>query len=190
MNGKKQRGTAAVEFAIISIVFLTFVFGIIEFARAMYMYNTLAVATSNAARWASTTDWRDRSAMDRVRQQAIFRGSAGGLAWGEPVTDDDVRIDYLALTRQPDGSLALAPISSMPSCPSRNRQNCLENPNGAQCIRFVRARICSRANSTACNPVQFQAMISLVPFQLQLPTSPSLVAAESLGYQVGAPVCP
>lgn len=185
-----QRGVAAVEFAIISIVFFTLVFGIIEFSRAMYLINTLAIVTQQAARMAANTDWRDTDAMDKVRQQAIFRSSSGSLVWGEPISDLNVRIDYLALTRQADGSLAETPVTAMPSCPSRNRQNCIEDPNGASCVRLVRARICDTGSSSSCNPVTFQPLISLVPLPVQLPTSPTIVAAQTLGYQVGAPVCP
>jgi Flp pilus assembly protein TadG len=185
-----QRGVAAVELAIISVVFFTLIFGIIEFARAMYMINTLAVATQQAARLAANTDWRDDAAMDQVRQQAIFRTTSGGLVWGDPITDRNVRIDYLALTRQSDGSLTESPVTAMPSCPSRNRQNCIADPNGASCIRLVRARICDTANTSSCDPVAFQPIVSLVPIPLQLPTSPTIVAAQSLGYQAGAPVCP
>lgn len=190
LKRSSQRGVAAVELGIIAVVFLTFAMGIIEFARAMYMYNTLAVVTQQAARLAANADWRDNSAMDRVRQQALFRNSAGELVWGSPVQDTNVRIDYLALTQQADGSLAMSPISSMPSCPSRNRQNCIEDPNGASCIRLVRARVCSTANSSSCDPVPYQTLFSLVRISLHLPTSPTILAAQTLGYQVGAPVCP
>lgn len=185
-----QKGLVAVEFALIAIVFLTFVFGIIETARAMYILNTLPMVTKNAARAAANTDWRDSDAMARVRQQALFRSSSGGLVWGDPITDANVRIDYLALTRQADGSLTMTPITSLPSCPSSNRQVCLADSNSASCIRLVRARICRTANSSDCEPVPYQTLVSLIAMNFSLPTSPSIVSAETLGYQVGAPVCP
>lgn len=185
-----QAGLVAVEFALIAIVFLTFIFGIIETSRAMYMLNTLPMVTKNAARAAANTDWRDSDAMARVRQQALFRSTAGTLAWGNPITDANVRIDYLALTRQSDGSLTMSPITSLPSCPSRNRQTCLSDPNNPSCIRLVRVRICRTASSSDCDPVPYQTLLSLVAMNFSLPTSPSIVSAESLGYQVGAPVCP
>lgn len=185
-----QKGLVAVEFALIVIVFLTFVFGLIETSRAMYILNTLPMVTKNAARAAANTDWRDSDAMARVRQQALFRSSSGPLAWADPITDANVRIDYLALTRQADGSLTMSPITSLPSCPSRNRQTCLEDSSSASCIRLVRARICRTANSSDCEPVPYQTLVSLIAMSFSLPTSPSIVSAETLGYQVGAPVCP
>ncbi|GAB3433899.1 pilus assembly protein [Massilia solisilvae] len=185
-----QKGLVAVEFALVAIVFLTFVLGIIETSRAMYILNTLPMVTKNAARAAANTDWRDSDAMARVRQQALFRSTAGTLAWGDPITDANVKIDYLSLARQSDGSLTMTPITSLPSCPSRNRQTCLADPNNPSCIRLVRVRICRTGNSSDCDPVPYRTLLSLVAMNFSLPTSPSIVSAESLGYQVGAPVCP
>ncbi len=53
-NLRKQRGVAAVEFALVIIPMLIMVFGITEFGRAMYQYNTLVKATRDAARFLST----------------------------------------------------------------------------------------------------------------------------------------
>lgn len=53
-NTRKQRGVAAVEFALVIIPMLIMVFGITEFGRAMYQYNTLVKATRDATRYLST----------------------------------------------------------------------------------------------------------------------------------------
>lgn len=53
-NLRKQRGVAAIEFALVIIPMLLMVFGITEFGRAMYQYNTLVKATRDAARFLST----------------------------------------------------------------------------------------------------------------------------------------
>jgi hypothetical protein len=51
---KKQRGVAAVEFGILIIPLTLMLFGLTEYARAIYQYNTLAKATRDAARYLST----------------------------------------------------------------------------------------------------------------------------------------
>ena len=48
----QQKGVAAVEFAILLPLLLLIVFGITEFGRALYAYNTLVKATRDAARYA------------------------------------------------------------------------------------------------------------------------------------------
>lgn len=188
----RQHGTASVEFAIIVIVLLTLIFGVIELARLMYVYNTLQDATRRAAAGAAVTDWRDQGAMDLVRQQALFRTSPGELILGAPVTDSHVAIDYLAITRNSDNSLALSPIppGEMPSCPARNRVTCTANQNDPHCVRLVRVRICAPGNAGACNPVYFQPMFGLFPSTARLPTSTTIVPAETLGYVSGFAPCP
>jgi Flp pilus assembly protein TadG len=52
----RQRGVAAVEFAILLIPLLVLAFGTSEFGRAIYQYNTLAKATRDAARFLSGHD--------------------------------------------------------------------------------------------------------------------------------------
>lgn len=50
----KQRGAVAVEFALLVIPMLVMVFGITEFGRAMYQYNTLVKLTRDATRYLTT----------------------------------------------------------------------------------------------------------------------------------------
>jgi hypothetical protein len=50
---KTQKGAAMVEFALIALLFFILLFGIIEFARAMFVYNTLVEATRRGARTAA-----------------------------------------------------------------------------------------------------------------------------------------
>lgn len=49
-----QRGAAALEFAFLLVPLLAIAFGITEFGRAMYYYDTLAKAARDAARLMST----------------------------------------------------------------------------------------------------------------------------------------
>lgn len=50
----RQRGVALIEFALTLGVLLTMVFGITEFGRAMFEYDTLAKAARDATRYLST----------------------------------------------------------------------------------------------------------------------------------------
>ena len=47
-----ERGQALVEFALVSIVFFIFLFGMIDAGRAVWNYNTLAQATREGTRYA------------------------------------------------------------------------------------------------------------------------------------------
>lgn len=191
-----QRGSSAVEFALVAFVFFMLVFGIIELARIVYMYNTLADVTRSAARSAANIDWNDSTALNRAKQHAIFRDSEGELIFGTPITDQHILIDYLYL-KNPAGPITMDPVPPglMPSCPGRNRHNCLTAPfgdnvaAGGACIRLVRARIC-KPGGDGCETVPYQMLFPFINIPVALPTSTSIVSAETLGYHPGDSVCP
>lgn len=187
----QQRGAAAVEFAVIAVAFFMFLFGIMELARIVYMYNTLAEATRGAAKAASNIDFKNTGKLDTARQQAIFRTTSGELVIGKPITEKNIVIDYLSLERQGSGALVMQPIptGSLPACPSRNRQNCLENPYSSSCIRLVRVRVCSVANNN-CERVTYEPIFWQFSFGGSLPNSTTIVTAETLGYSAGDALCP
>lgn len=187
-----QSGAFVVEFALVLIIFFMFVFGVIEMARAMYLFNTLPEVTRRAARLAAGADFSSAAARDAARQGAIFRTGPGTLILGTPITDEHIRIDYLSLARNSAGELALAeiPAASLPSCPAQNRHNCLGDPHGGSCIRFVRARVCDPADAAACKPVPYSSIMPLITLPLSLPTAPTIANAEALGFTPGAaPSC-
>ncbi|RJG11629.1 TadE/TadG family type IV pilus assembly protein [Massilia cavernae] len=187
----RESGAFAVEFATVAVIFFVFLFGVIEVARAMYMFNTLQEVTRRAASGAATIDYRTAAAKDRVRQDAIFRDSAGTLVLGDPVTDQHIRIDYLALVRGSTGSMITPiPAALMPTCPARNRVTCMTNPNSPSCIRFVRARICDPGDASVCNPVRYRTLVSLVDLPMNLPVATTIVSADTLGFSPGMTPCP
>lgn len=49
---KDREGTVAVEFAMVGVLFLTFLFGIIEVGRVFWTWNTLQYAVETTARYA------------------------------------------------------------------------------------------------------------------------------------------
>jgi len=54
-----ERGAAAVEFALVATVFFTLLFGVMEFGRLLYLWNTTAEATRRGARIAAVCDLND-----------------------------------------------------------------------------------------------------------------------------------
>ncbi|SHM36618.1 TadE-like protein [Duganella sacchari] len=185
-----QRGATTAEFALSAVIFFTVLFFVIELARVVYVWNTLQEVTRRAAYAAAVSDFSNPAVMDSVRQAAILRDSSGLLPLGDPVTDAHIRIDYLALTRNANGSLAMTPIptASLPACPARVHINCIANPNGSSCIRFVRARLC--APGTDCDEVRYRPFFPLTGLSHALPTATTISKAESLGYQPGNTLCP
>lgn len=175
-----QRGTAIVEFALVCLFFFTLLFGIMEYGRVMYLWNTVQEVTRHAARDAVVTDFSNTGAMNTVRWNAIFRNSAGPLIAGGEISDASVVITYLNAT--------MGTVDITGNCPARNISTCLTDPNASTCIRFIEARICQPG--TECTPVNYAPMIGLFAF-LNIPIPPSSVVmpAESLGFRPSSPAC-
>jgi hypothetical protein len=188
---KRQRGATAAEFALCVVIFFAALFFIIEMARALYMLHTLQEVTRRAAATAAVSDFSDPAAMQQVRQAAMLRDSPGTLLLGAPVTDAHLRIDYLSLTRDASGSMAMTPIpaASLPACPARARIACAAQPHGASCIRFVRVRLCA-PNGAECGAVPYQPLLPLTAISFPLPQAITIAKAESLGFQPGSALCP
>jgi Flp pilus assembly protein TadG len=182
-----QQGVAAVEFALLAVIFLLMVFGVIEIARLLYVFNTLQEVTRRAVAGAVNVQPRAGADLDRVRYDAVFRTGPGNLILAAPVSDEHLRIDYLALTRASSGALTLTeiPTASLPASAAENKHNCLCNPNALNCIRFVRARICDPSATTGCNAVQSQMIVPMVTLGVTLHLATTIAAAESLGYRPG-----
>ncbi|MBB3117004.1 TadE/TadG family type IV pilus assembly protein [Pseudoduganella violacea] len=176
---RRQRGATTVEVALASLVFFLFLLGWMELARYMYLLNLSQEVARRAARAAAITDFSDSAAMAQLRQQAMF----GAATLDGTINGDNLAIDYLRL----DAAGALQPASPMPASPAGNAFNCLRDPQGASCIRFVRVRWCG--NGGACPSLPFISPAQL-PLQLALPRSTVVVRAESLGFTPGAPLSP
>jgi hypothetical protein len=175
-----QLGTTAVEFSLTVGVFFLFIFGVIEMARVVYIMNTAQEVTRSAAHAAATTDFNDSDAMNSVRQRAIFRATSGPLLFAESITDAHVYIDYMALVRV--GSLqVLKPVATLPTSPMSNRSTCIADPNDANCIRFVRVRICRSVDGDVCNPLPYETIVPFFPVTINIPMATTIVTAESLG---------
>lgn len=187
---RKQRGVAAVEFALVAIIFFMLFFGIVEVARAMYIINTLQEVTRRGAAFAANADFSNATTMQRVRERAIFRDSPGFLVFAEPVTDRHIVIDYMWIQKTGSSMTMMSiPSGSLPASPEANFANCQADPYSQSCIRLVRVRVCETASGDDCEPVGYRNLVSLVPFTFSLPASVTVVPAETLGLPAGVPSC-
>ena len=183
----KQAGITAVEVALLAPIFFALVFAAIEVARLMFVFNTLQEVTRRAATAAVNVNPNDATAVSDLKLNAIFRTTSGALTLSPEVTDSNIRIDYMSLSRGADGSLTMLPMpeSSWPAGPAQNRRNCMANPNGADCIRFVRVQVCDNASTSACSAIRSTVSFILGNFSIDLPKATTIAPAESLGYLPG-----
>lgn len=168
----RQRGVAAVEYGLGMMLFFVFMLGVLEVARATFIWNTMVEVNARAARGAAMVNFNDADAKDAVRKQAMF---ADTLPAAPDIGYANLRIDYL----QADGKTAVSP---MPSCPALNLANCLAGPTSTSCIRFVRVRLCQA--DTDCASVTYHPMTGLTGlsmFNFSMPFFTAIVPAESLG---------
>jgi hypothetical protein len=181
-----QRGATAVEFALGALVFFVFVFGVIEMARALYMWSTLIEVTRRASRGAAIADFSTPAIMQAVKRKAIFADLPGGMPLRGNLTENNLLIDYL------NGSMN--PVDPMPACPPQNIVNCTLDPEGAGCIRFVRVRLCQESSGATCTRVDYVPIVGAYFFPggpLKIPTFATVTPVSTLGYQPGAAnTCP
>jgi len=89
---RRQRGTSTVEFAMIATLFFILLFGIIEFGRLFFTWNTLAEGTRRGARVAAVVQLNDSA----IKNVAVFQSPDGS---GNPVlpglTTANVQVRYL-----------------------------------------------------------------------------------------------
>jgi len=185
----RQTGSVAIEFSLVAIIFFTVIFATLELARIEYLFNTLEEATRRAASAAANVDYRDATALEQVQADALFRGSPGPLALGDPVTSNNVKIDYLWLSK---ADWDLKHMSTLPACPAGNRSRCMTNPHADTCIRFVRARICASMDEITgnCDRLTYKLVFPFLDLSgMKLPTAETIVPAGNLGATIGSIPC-
>ena len=184
---RRRAGSVLVEMALMLPLFLLLMYGMFECARLMYLWNTLQEAARVAARGAAIADFSNPIAQAALRRRALAAGQDGRLPLDGTIDVSYLRIEYLSQ----DAAGALLPLAAMPASPADNLYNCTRDPNGAGCIRFVRASVCLPSVTEKCERVPYQPLLPLVPLAwtgLAFPTSASLARAEALGYRAGAPL--
>jgi len=181
-----QRGVAAVEFALIAVVFFMVLLGIAEFGRIMYVWNTTQEVTRRAAREAVV---RDFSAAETaaIKREAIFQAGTSGtvsLPAGVEITNTTVRLVYL--TVDAGGNPVAITAGNMPADPADNISACGDAARMfISCIRFVQA--CIAVDDTCVSSIPYQPMVVLlgnlgIDLAINIPASTVVMPAESLGF--------
>lgn len=182
-----QDGAAAVEFAFVVVLLVVLLLGIVELGRFLYIFNTVQEVTRRAAREA-VVSCTDSGTQDGIRSRAVLGTGATGavLPAGGEITDARVVIDYLDKNQ--------ASIGRYIACPSPYNGNISKcEADAADCIKFVRVRLCDYQNQNRCNPVKYVPMIGLfspkgltdmqvIDLGIDIPGSTVIMPAESLGY--------
>lgn len=172
---RRQRGVAMVEAALLMGVFLLLMLGTFELARIMFLWNTLANVTRRvAATVAVSAPLADHSA-------ALTAVAFGGVPLSVPRIDGTYfSVEYL------DAALGAVPV---PASATDNLRHCVEDPQGSsQCARFVRVRLCQPGVADHCEPVPFEPLFAIGPFNgmaLAYPTFETVIPVGSLGYRPG-----
>lgn len=180
----RRHGTASVEFALVCMVAIPFLFATIEYGRLLFLWNVLPEVTRRAARAAAITDFSDSAALLALRRAALFRSDDGPLALAPNVSSANLQVEYL----WQNAAGVLNPVPLLPACPVANRINCARDLHSSSCISFVRVNLCG--SGAGCSSLPYQALLPMVPVPSTLPPASTLVAAESLGYAPGQPPCP
>jgi hypothetical protein len=96
---RRQKGTTTVEFAIVATLLFTLLFGVMEVARALFVWNTLAEVTRRGARVAAVCPVDHPS----VAKVAVLGDPLGGAA--SPIlknlTTANVQVEYLDVAGLP-----------------------------------------------------------------------------------------
>lgn len=170
VSGRKQRGAAAVEFALIAVLFFALLFAIVEFGRGLFVWNSIQEVTRYVAREAVVcwrTDWNS---------MRDTRGMFGlnVLPAAPEFTSANITIEPL---RRADKAVLSG--ANLPNTVDANASNCMtsdETNPPPNCIGFVRVKV----------NASFTPLIgTLVWFPLpDIPLPPSTVdmPAESLGF--------
>jgi Flp pilus assembly protein TadG len=100
---KSEKGQTLVEFAMVTLVFFVLVFGITEFGRALWTWNTIVQATRAGARYAVVeTPTSDDMQIKKVVAYNDPNASSSSTPVVPGLTETNVTIQYL----NNDGSVA------------------------------------------------------------------------------------
>lgn len=104
---RSQRGQVLIEFAFASLIFLTMVFGALEFGVAVWNYNLVSDLAQEGARYAAVHGAHSGSPVDQAAVNAFVQARASGLLSGVIATTPagapstlsagevvEVRVDY------------------------------------------------------------------------------------------------
>lgn len=93
-NKKNERGAALVEFAIVATVFITVMFGVLEFGRLFWTHNALRDAARKGVRYAAVRK-NDAAGIQAVKNMVVYGDPNGGVQPIVPgLTTGNVSIQY------------------------------------------------------------------------------------------------
>jgi Flp pilus assembly protein TadG len=91
-NRRDERGATHLEFAIGATVFLTAMFAVIEFGRALWTHNALSDAARRGARYAVN---HQPTEVDSVKNVVVYGDPAGGTkALVDNLKTENVQVQY------------------------------------------------------------------------------------------------
>lgn len=143
----RQSGSTAVEFALVLVIFLTFLLAVTDFGRMLYTWNAANEATRAGARYAVVCDDRNQQAKVLARMQALLPQISNiNLAWTPAgcalATCEGVTVTIVGLNYQwispIAGLAALAPIPMPTFKTFLTREIMGQDPNS-----YAGANICS-----------------------------------------------
>ncbi|MDD1614000.1 MAG: pilus assembly protein [Methylococcaceae bacterium] len=94
INKHQQKGAETVEFAMIALLFFAVLFAVIEFSRALFVWNALAEATRRGARMAVICPYQSPIPA-KVAIFDVIAGSLGTSPIIDGLTPDNVTVSYL-----------------------------------------------------------------------------------------------
>lgn len=180
---KKHQGSAIIEFAFILPVFILLIFGIFEFGRIFYLFNTIQEVTRRAAR-EQVVNYA--SSANQIRTNAIFGGTH--LPAGAEISSAEILIGFYPNFGAADSDTSedledSIPISKLD--PANQIKTCGPDGNSGdpECAKFVK---------TLIKNVEYDPMIGLFEgsqiswlefanLRITLPPSTVIMPTESLG---------
>lgn len=172
-SSHRQRGASAIEFAFIVAIFLTLLFGIVEFGRLFFNINSVQEVTRRAAR-EQVVRWV--SATDAVQRIAVLQPGSTGTVYYPGAIDITNELVQLSFHTSYPNAVSGTNATGL-TTPQANLNSCLLG--NANCIRFVRARLRDGAALA-----DFNVLAPYLPFVgnvVPLPDSTVIMPAEALG---------
>ncbi|UUZ51319.1 hypothetical protein LP420_18720 [Massilia sp. B-10] len=179
---RSQAGVACRRIRPVRDDLFTFVFGVIELARAVRLQHDGRGDAARGARRRLRRFQQRLAALAGVRRVAMFGDVPGGM----PLLRGNLREEQLAIDYLNGALERVNPM--LRACPEQNIINCNQDPDGASCIRFVRVRLCSEGGGADCSWVPYEPIVSANFFPgapLHFPTFATVTPVATLGHQPG-----
>ena len=110
----KTKGQALVEMALVLPVFMTLVFGVIDFARGFYCYSVLNEACRKAVRTATTSPYDAGQMRSQIRNDIIKEFSRFKFS-GDSINSSDIDVDIPVLTMLAEDPIIVSASTSFNS---------------------------------------------------------------------------